>query len=57
MTRLVTDYLDNSAKNFPDKTAFADEKRGITFSELQTEAKKIAQILIDRAVFKSPVVV
>lgn len=57
MTRLVTDYLDNSAKNFPDKTAFADEKRGITFSELQTEAKRIAQILIDRAVFKSPVVV
>ena len=57
MTRLVTDYLDNSAKNFPNKTAFADEKREITFSTLQSEAKKIAQSLIDRAVFKSPVVV
>ena len=57
MTRLVTDYLDNSAKNFPNKTAFADEKREITFSALQSEAKKIAQSLIDRKVFKSPVVV
>lgn len=57
MTRLVTDYLDNSSKNFPNKTAFADEKRRITFSELQTESKRIAQILIDRSIFKSPVVV
>ncbi len=57
MTRLVTDYLDNSAKNFPDKTAFADEKREITFSELYAESRKIAQTLIDRSIFKAPVVV
>ena len=57
MTRLVTDYLNNSAKNFPNKIAFADENREITFLQLQTEAKRIAQSLIDRTVFKSPVVV
>jgi len=57
MARLVTDYLDNSAKNFPDKIAFADEKRDLTFSALYTESRKIAQVLIERNIFKSPVVV
>lgn len=57
MTRLVTDYLDNSAKKFPNKIAFADEKRELTFSALYTESRKIAQVLIDRNIFKSPVVV
>lgn len=57
MARLVTDYLDNSAKNFPNKIAFADEKRELTFSALYTESRKIAQVLIERKIFKSPVVV
>lgn len=57
MARLVTDYLDNSAKTFPDKIAFADEKRELTFSALYTESRKIAQVLIERNIFKSPVVV
>ena len=57
MTRLVTDYLDNSAKQYPDKIAFADENRELTFSQLQSESKKIAQHLIDKSIFKSPVVV
>lgn len=57
MTRLVTDYLDTSATRFPDKIAFADEKREITFSALREESRKIAQTLIDRSIFKSPVVV
>ena len=57
MTRLVTDYLDTSTTRFPDKIAFADEKREITFSALREESRKIAQTLIDRSIFKSPVVV
>ena len=57
MARLVTDYLDNSAKNFPDKIAFADEKRELTFSALYIESRKIAKVLIERNTFKSPVVV
>ena len=57
MTRLVTDYLDHSAETYPSKIAFSDEKREISFSQLQTEALHIAQALISKNVFKSPVVV
>ena len=57
MTRLVTDYLDTSASKFPDKIAFADDKRELTFGNLRTESRKIAQELINRSIFKSPVVV
>lgn len=57
MIHLVTDYLDNSAKEFPDKIAFSDERRAITFYQLQKEAKKVAQALIDHDIFKSPIVI
>lgn len=57
MTRLVTDYLDNSAKIYPSKVAFSDEKREITFGQLQEEALHIAQDLVNHEIFKSPVVV
>lgn len=55
--RLVTDYLDNSAKNNPNKIAFSDEKRNITFKELYIESRKIAQTLINRNMFKVPVLI
>lgn len=57
MTRLVTDYLDESAKKFPDKIAFADKKREITFKNLQNESHKIALSIIDKGIFKRPVVI
>ena len=57
MIRLVTDYLETTAKRFPDKIAFADENREISFDTLRTESRKIATELISRSVFKSPVVV
>ena len=37
----VLEYLENSAKRFPDKIAYTDETGGITFSELLLEAKRI----------------
>ena len=37
----VLEYLENSAKNFPDKIAYTDETGEITFSNLLLEAKKI----------------
>lgn len=55
--RLVTDYLDEAAKNFPDKAAFIDEKRSITFKELKNEAYCIAGALGLENVFKHPVAV
>ena len=55
--KTVTEYLDNSAKSYPDKIAFADENREITFSEDRAEAQNIACELIGENLFKKPVAV
>lgn len=56
-TILVTDYLEQTAEQFPDKVAFADEKDSLTFSELRSLARHIAMGLVNRELFKKPVVV
>lgn len=53
----VTYWLDETAKRFPDKTAYADEKKEITFLELKKQARNIACELTDRGLFKKPVAV
>ncbi|MDE5937960.1 MAG: amino acid adenylation domain-containing protein [Lachnospiraceae bacterium] len=53
----VTYWLDETAGRFPDKTAYADEKKEITFSELRTQARAIACELTERGLFKKPVAV
>ena len=57
MARIVTDYLDETVQKYPDRIAFVDEKRSITFSQLQKEAHQIAGDLIDAGLFKKPVLV
>lgn len=57
MTILVTDYLERTAKKFPDKVAFADDKVSMTFSELRDSARRIATVLVKHNFFKQPVVV
>lgn len=56
-TRLVTDYLDRAVERFPDKTAFIDERRKMTFSDVYIESEKIAVSLIKKNLFKKPVAV
>lgn len=53
----VTYWLDETAKRFPDKTAYADEKKKITFAQLRTQARAIACDLTERGLFKKPVAV
>lgn len=55
MSKIVTDYLDKTKEVFPDKTAFVDAKREITFQGLYNEAIHVADALIERNIFKSPV--
>lgn len=55
MSKIVTDYLDKTKEVFPDKTAFVDAKREITFQGLYNEAIHVADALIERNLFKSPV--
>lgn len=57
MMRLVTDYLDESVKLFPNKIAFADDRREMLFKELYEESRKIATKLIKLDILKSPIVV
>ncbi len=54
---LVTDYLDKTAARFPDKVAFANEKRAMTFGALRKEARKIAYSLVKRHIFRQPVAI
>lgn len=53
----VTYWLDESAKRLPDKAAFAEERKSVTFRELQSQAKALATRMIGKGLFKKPVVV
>lgn len=53
----VTYWLDASAERLPDKTAFVDEKKEVTFRELQNQAEALATRILEKGLFKKPVVV
>lgn len=53
----VTYWLDETAARFPDKTAYADEKKEITFKELRAQARRIGGELALRGLFKKPVAI
>lgn len=55
----VLDYLEHSANSVPDKPAFADDKKYITYKELQQQAKNIGYALNQQlnGALRKPVVV
>lgn len=53
----VTYWLDESAERLPDKAAFVEKGKTVTFRELQSQAKALATQMIGRGLFKKPVVV
>ena len=53
----VTYWLDETAARFPDKTAYADANKEVTFGQLRTQARAIACELTARGLFKKPVAV
>ena len=53
----VLEYLDKTAANFPQKTAFADESTALTFGQLQHAEKAIGSFLCGQGIVKKPVVV
>lgn len=57
MYRIITDYLDYSAKRFPNKIAFSNGKTNISFLQLAESAKKIATKLIYKKIDRKPVVI
>lgn len=54
---MITDYLNETAVRYKDKIAFADERRALTFYELQQEAYHIAGALIERKIRKRPIAI
>lgn len=53
----VTYWLDKTAERLPDKIAFAEEGKAVTFGELQRQAKALATQMLARGLFRKPVVV
>ena len=50
----VTYWLDETAARFPDKAAYVDEKKEITFGTLRAQARAIGGELAWRGLFKRP---
>ncbi|MBD5484758.1 MAG: amino acid adenylation domain-containing protein [Lachnospiraceae bacterium] len=53
----VTYWLDETAGRLPDKTAFADDHKEITFGQLRKQAMALATHMIGKNLFKKPVVI
>ena len=53
----VPDYLEISAARFPDKTAFGDGKREMTFAQLREESRRIASVLAGKGLVHRPVAI
>ncbi|MGW4527336.1 AMP-binding protein [Amycolatopsis sp. NPDC004378] len=54
--RLITDFLDDAAAKTPDKTAFVDATRSITYAELKRQVDRCALGLLELGVGPDDVV-
>ena len=57
MPRLITDYLENTAARFPDKTAIVDDEKELTFAQLRDASRRVASGLLQMGIFHQPVAV
>ena len=55
--RTILDYLEKNAERFPDKIAFADQNREISFSELVTLGQKLGTKITKHGQLNQPVVI
>ena len=53
----VADYLNRAVAMYPDKVAFVDEHRSLTFAQLQEESSHVAMGLISLGKRKQPVII
>ncbi len=56
LNRTITDYLDEVAERTPDKTAFIDSRRQVTYAELRREVDRCALGLLELGVRPGDVV-
>lgn len=48
MMKNIIEYLRSSKDKYPDKIAFVDEEKSISFRQLDEEAQKMATLIIDK---------
>lgn len=57
MQNNVLEYLENIVGRVPDKTAYADEREGASFSEVYDKSRSIGTFLQQKGHYKEPIVV
>jgi len=55
MKKNFLEYLEETARRLPDKTAFYDDREGLTFRELEEKARRIGSRLAEAAGPRRPV--
>ena len=53
----VLEFLENSAQNYPDKIAFADDKTSITYKELVSKARAYGSYLATKVEPTQPIAI
>ncbi len=53
----ILEYLENTVKRVPEKTAFADENQQLSFEGLEDTAKRIGTAIASERIYKKPVIV
>ena len=57
MLHIISQYLRNSAKKYPDHYVLVDNKISLTYRQAMKEAEKVAFCLVKNHLFKEPVAV
>lgn len=57
MAKVVTDYLDETVERYPDKIAFVDERKSISYKELYQESLKLAGCIASFGLKKKPIAI
>lgn len=57
MQRNILEYLEETVRKYPDKTAFANESMGMTFQEVSDASRSIGTCLLKKGYQKEPVVI
>lgn len=57
MQRNILEYLEQTIKKFPDKTAFVDESAALSFQQVSDDARAIGTFLNEQGHKKEPIVV
>ena len=57
MQRNILEYLEQTVQKYPEKTAFANETMGMTFSEVYRASRNIGSCLAEKGYAREPVVI